>query len=157
MRDMTPAEQVRFDAMIAQHRRVRTRLPAAYQQDLGRLTVEVRKQLFAKLPRGTLLASATQTVSDLIPALTAREAASLAEYALGGIAAGDTIGGAVGHTSRATPTNATESVTDTQARFNIHYLQLQNQMQLENRQYTMVTSTMRAKQNAVKNGIANVR
>ena len=44
-----------------------------------------------------------------------------------------------------------------QMSFNMHYLQLQNQMQNENRQFTMVSNIMKTKHDTVTNTIANIR
>jgi hypothetical protein len=41
--------------------------------------------------------------------------------------------------------------------FNLQYLQLQSQMQSENRSYTAVSNIMRTKHDVVKNSINNVR
>ena len=41
--------------------------------------------------------------------------------------------------------------------FNLQYLQLQNQMQNENRQYTAVSNIMKTKHDTVKNSISNIR
>jgi hypothetical protein len=41
--------------------------------------------------------------------------------------------------------------------FNLQYLQLQETMQNENRQYTMVSNIMKTKHDTVKNSIGNIR
>lgn len=41
--------------------------------------------------------------------------------------------------------------------FNLQYLQLQSQMQHENRSYTMISNIMKTKHDTVKNSISNVR
>ena|SRR5688500_8321913 len=41
--------------------------------------------------------------------------------------------------------------------FNMQYLQLQSQMQHENRSYTAVSNIMRTKHDTVKNSISNIR
>lgn len=46
---------------------------------------------------------------------------------------------------------------DTQMSFNLQYLQLQSQMQHENRSYTMISNIMRTKHDTVRNSISNVR
>jgi hypothetical protein len=146
---MTSDEEVTLKAMIAQHQRVRSQLPAEYQQDLDRLTVQVKRQLFAALPTTNLLTSTAQIVNEFIPALTPSEAASLAEYILGGIASGDI--------SDAALMEANKSMQEMQQSFNLQYLQLQNQMQDENRQFTMVSNIMKTKHDTVKNSINNIR
>jgi hypothetical protein len=46
---------------------------------------------------------------------------------------------------------------DTQMSFNLQYLQLQSQMQHENRSYTAISSIMRTKHDTVRNSLSNVR
>ncbi len=41
--------------------------------------------------------------------------------------------------------------------YNLQYLQLQNQMQNENRQYTVVSNIMKNKHDTVANTIGNIR
>ena len=52
---------------------------------------------------------------------------------------------------------ATKNMQETQMSFNLQYLQLQNSMQIENRQFTMVSNIMKTKHDTVKNSISNVR
>jgi hypothetical protein len=146
---LSSGDEARLNAMIAQHERVRSRLPAEYQKDLDQLTIHVRKQLFAAPPRGKLLPAAAQIVGKAIPGLTTPEATSLAEYALGGIASGGSGQGQL--------LNATKQMQETQMSFNLQYLQLQSQMQNENRSYTAVSNVMKTKHETVKNSISNVR
>jgi hypothetical protein len=51
----------------------------------------------------------------------------------------------------------TQQMQETQTSFNCQYLQLQNQMQNENRQYTAVSNIMKTKHDTVKNSISNIR
>jgi len=53
--------------------------------------------------------------------------------------------------------NATKGMQETQMSFNLQYLQLQSQMQHENRSYTAVSNIMKTKHDTVKNSISNVR
>jgi hypothetical protein len=50
-----------------------------------------------------------------------------------------------------------ESAQETQMSFNLQYLQLQSQMQNENRQFTAVSNIMKTKHDTVKNSISNIR
>jgi predicted AlkP superfamily phosphohydrolase/phosphomutase len=50
-----------------------------------------------------------------------------------------------------------QSLQETQMSFNLQYLQLQNSMQNENRQFTMVSNIMKTKHDTVKNSISNIR
>lgn len=52
---------------------------------------------------------------------------------------------------------STKPIQETQMSFNLQYLQLQNQMQNENRQFTMVSNIMKTKHDTVKNSISNIR
>ena len=52
---------------------------------------------------------------------------------------------------------ATEGMQETQMSFNLQYLQLQSQMQHENRSYTAVSNIMKTKHDTVKNSISNIR
>lgn len=52
---------------------------------------------------------------------------------------------------------ATQQMQETQMSFNLQYLQLQSQMQSENRSYTAVSHIMKTKHDTVKNSISNVR
>ena len=52
---------------------------------------------------------------------------------------------------------ATKNMQETQMSFNLQYLQLQNSMQNENRQFTMLSNIMKTKHDTVKNSISNIR
>lgn len=50
-----------------------------------------------------------------------------------------------------------QNLQESQMSFNLQYLQLQNSMQNENRQFTMVSNIMKTKHDTVKNSISNIR
>ncbi len=52
---------------------------------------------------------------------------------------------------------AVKQLDEMQMSYNLQYLQLQNTMQDENRQFTMVSNIMKAKHDTVKNSINNIR
>jgi hypothetical protein len=52
---------------------------------------------------------------------------------------------------------ATKGMQETQMSFNLQYLELQSQMQNENRSYTAVSNIMKTKHDTVKNSISNIR
>jgi hypothetical protein len=52
---------------------------------------------------------------------------------------------------------ATKQLQETQMSFNLQYLELQAQMQNENRNYTAVSNIMKTKHDTVKNSISNIR
>lgn len=68
------------------------------------------------------------------------------------------LGGAAGGSgsSRAL-LSATKQMQEMQMSFNLQYLQLQNSMQNENRQFTMISNIMKTKHDTVKNSINNIR
>lgn len=53
--------------------------------------------------------------------------------------------------------SATKDMEEQQMSFNLQYLQLQSQMQHENRSYTAVSNIMKTKHDTVKNSISNIR
>ena len=52
---------------------------------------------------------------------------------------------------------AARQLQETQMSFSRQYLQLQNQMQNENRQFTMVSNIMKTRHDTAKNAISNIR
>jgi len=52
---------------------------------------------------------------------------------------------------------ATKQMQEMQMSFNLQYLQLQSQMQNENRSYTAVSNILKTKHDTVKNSISNIR
>jgi len=67
------------------------------------------------------------------------------------------IGAAAGAAAQDRLLNATKQMQETQMSFNLQYLQLQAQMQHENRSYTAVSNIMKSKHDTVRNSISNVR
>lgn len=53
--------------------------------------------------------------------------------------------------------SATKQMQEMQMSFNLQYLQLQSQMQHENRSYTAISNIMKTKHDTVKNSIGNIR
>jgi hypothetical protein len=74
---------------------------------------------------------------------------------VGGAAGG--VGAAAGGDSQTQLLAATKQMQETQMSFNLQYLQLQSQMQHENRSYTAVSNIMKTKHDTVKNSISNIR
>jgi len=52
--------------------------------------------------------------------------------------------------------SATQGMQESQMSFNMQYLQLQNSMQNDNRQFSMVSNIMKTKHDTVKNTISNI-
>ena len=67
------------------------------------------------------------------------------------------VGAAAGGNSQQQLLAATRQMQETQMSFNLQYLQLQSQMQHENRSYTAISNIMKTKHDTVKNSISNVR
>jgi hypothetical protein len=168
------AQQQQLQSLILQHQRIRARFQAPEASDLDRLTAHVRQSLFGRPLTGDLLIAARQIVSHTVPGLSNEEASSLAEYVLGGIAAlpssgstgpaggglapgGDPMGAAAAGGGQSALLAATKQMQETQMSFNLQYLQLQSQMQNENRSYTAVSNIMKTKHDTVKNSISNIR
>ena len=64
---------------------------------------------------------------------------------------------AAGGSSQQQLLDATKQMQETQMSFNLQYLQLQSQMQHENRSYTAISNIMKTKHDTVKNSISNIR
>ena len=67
------------------------------------------------------------------------------------------IGAAAGGGAQDQLLEATRAMQETQMSFNLQYLQLQSQMQHENRSYTAISNIMKTKHDTVKNSISNIR
>ncbi len=91
------------------------------------------------------------------PFLTTAECDVLAIYAIGAIGTGAIVPGGSNPSSGDGLLEATLQMQETQMSFNLQYLQLQNEMQNENRQFTMVSNIMKTKHDTVKNTISNIR
>ncbi|NTW52349.1 MAG: hypothetical protein HGB22_07160 [Chlorobiaceae bacterium] len=143
---LSPEDEAQLKDMIARHQRVRSKLSATDRATLDKLTEQVKTRLLP-IPSGkNMLASTGQIINETIPGLAPSEQRALAEYCLGGIAAGD-----IGNKMDSKP------MQEMQMSFNLQYLQLQSQMQNENRSYTAVSNIMKSKHDTVKNSISNVR
>ena len=154
---LTPTDQTRLETLVASHCKERARLPVEYRNTLDQLTAIIRKNLFAHLPNVKIHDATIDYLHKHLPALTDEEVQTLTDYSLGGVASGDPVGAAAGETGSQNLLNATKQMQETQMSFNLQYLQLQNQMQNENRQYTAVSNIMKTKHDTVKNSISNVR
>jgi hypothetical protein len=163
-----PRAPVPVQQFVAAHERVRARLSADDRQVLDALCLRVR----ASLPRNARLPDTVRAVlARRLAGLSPTEIDALADYVSGdeGIAGGAGIGGSVGlgggspigaasgGNSQDQLLAATKQMQETQMSFNLQYLQLQSQMQNENRQYTAVSNIMKTKHDTVKNSISNIR
>ena len=142
------AERLRLNALVAQHQKIRLQFPADQRAILDRLTDRIRASILSGTPRGSLFDATKALIRGAAPSLSDSESRILTVYALDGIAAGDPPGQLL---------NATKQMQETQMSFNLQYLQLQSQMQSENRSYTAVSNIMKTKHDTVKNSINNIR
>ncbi len=102
----------------------------------------------------------SQTLAAIRPLVLKRRSIRQHEEALGGQAAGGAtpIGSVTGGGgSSAQLMAATQQMQETQMSFNLQYLQLQNAMQNENRQFLTVSGVVKLKHDVAKNSINNIR
>ena len=144
---LSDADRERLASLAEQHRATRNRLSTEDRLLLDRLTGLVAGAVRATPPSSDAWKEARAYVHRLIPKLSDAEVGTLAAYAMDGIAAGDV----------ATTERMGAMLQETQMSFNLQYLQLQSQMQHENRSYTAISNIMKTKHDTVKNSINNVR
>lgn len=107
------------------------------------------------LGNGALL----KRLQQAMPSLDPGECQALMTYALAGASNdfGPTASRGASASSSDNPFEQTKRMQETQMSFNLQYLQLQSQMQHENRAYTAVSNIMKTKHDTVKNSISNIR
>lgn len=111
-------------------------------KDLASQQANLEKQLQAYNDALTKMSKSTKDLST--------------EY--GTLASSSTTGSATGSSGdQSQLLTATQQMQETQMSFNLQYLQLQSQMQNENRAYTAVSNIMKTKHDTVKNSISNIR
>jgi hypothetical protein len=132
---------VAVSQFAASHQRIKAKLTAEDREILDQLTAKVRKSLprNAKVP-GDIVRILTASTHGL----SQDEIEALGTYVSGEISGENSL------------MQATQQMQETQMSFNLQYLQLQSQMQSENRSYTMVSNIMKTKHDTVKNTISNV-
>jgi hypothetical protein len=136
-----PEKSAVISAYAESPERVRGRLPADDRAVLDQMSAQVHRVL----PRNAHLPEdARRILAAAMPGLSAAEIEALANYA-------------TGNSSQRSLMQATQQMQETQMSFNLQYLGLQNQMQNENRQFTMVSNIMKTKHDTVKNAISNIR
>lgn len=151
LQSLTSTQKLQMQSMIANHNQVRGQLSLPDRTVLDQLIPRVSQELFSIPLRGNLLGLTTQIVNRMAPGLNTREAESIAWYSLGGIAAAIQGGDQTG------VLQSTKQMPETQMSFNLQYLQLQSQMQHENRSYSAISNIMKTKHDTVKNSISNIR
>lgn len=127
------------------------------------------------VPGGAVLSAAVSGVGNLRSQVTGQSASGINGSGVAGIAGGNVSSGAMGGTTGyATGNSAVDGLAaggDTSAvllqqtqrmqemnqSFNLQYLQLQENMQADNRQFTTLSNVMKTKQDTAKNAINNLR
>jgi hypothetical protein len=122
----------------AAHGAVRARLSAEDRALLSRLATLVSRRMLMRGVERDRLKEAKDSISELVPGLTDHERSVIATYVLDELA-------------------ATNAFGEMQMSFNLQYLQLQSQIQHENRSYTAISNIMKIKHDTVKNSISNIR
>lgn len=140
-----------FDTLVAEHRAIRAKLGTNDQRTLDKLTARIRDLLVGHPLRKGLWETTTAALKTSGMKVSVRERSVLATYLLDAIAARDDMPDALLHAQSAL------DLQEAQMSFNLQYLQLQSQMQEENRSYASISAIMKTKHDTVKNSIANVR
>jgi hypothetical protein len=135
--------------------RFRSSLPAPSRAVLDKLAVKLISAPTIPV-HGNLIDRCVSLLQEVAPALSAGERQALAFYTLAAAASGVLGAPATGGDTTGALMNATQQMQMAQMSFNLQYLQLQNEMQNENRQYTTVSNVMKTKHDTVKNTISNI-
>jgi hypothetical protein len=123
--------------------------------DASRILHAFASALAAELTRAKTqieLATLAKAVARAIPTFTGAECEALAVYS-----ACELIVSASAHSDKSVVAAPPSAMQETQMSFNLQYLQLQMQMQHENRAFTAVSNIMKTKHDTVKNSISNIR
>lgn len=142
----TPVRMSETSAAVSQfaasHQRIKAKLTPEDREILDQLSAKVRKALprNAQIPGDVL-----KILSASSRGLSQDEIDALGAYVSGEVSTENSL------------LQATQQMQETQMSFNLQYLQLQNQMQNENRNYTMVSNIMKTKHDTAKNTISNIR
>ena len=150
-------------ALKASFEKCRRELSPWARSDLDRLAVKLNILKGPHASGGDYLTAFTKVLSLSAP-LNPEECKALALYALCALCTGsigstgtDPLVSSAGTDTSDQLLQATKNMQETQMSFNLQYLQLQNSMQNENRQFTMVSNIMKTKHDTVKNSISNIR
>jgi hypothetical protein len=147
------------DPSIAQQNDREAARAQAAVAEMNRLAVTPDEKALAEHDR-KIVERATQLLSNRDRQRTMSLPATAGSPGLGsGQATGATgpIGAAAGGDGQGQLLAATKQMQETQMSFNLQYLQLQSQMQHENRSYTAISNIMKTKHDMVKNSISNIR
>ena len=133
----------------------RLSLPTQHRETLDALASKLMAVSKTK-PPGPGCANWAAWIQRASPALTAAESQALASYAVAAAGSGAVSSTGSGSGGTSSLMSATQQMQETQMSFNLQYLQLQNSMQNDNRQFTMVGNIMKTKHNTAKNTINNI-
>jgi hypothetical protein len=140
-----------FEGLVAKHRAIRAKLDKPEQETLDKLTTRCRAVLTERRLRDGLWRSALAALKASGMMLDDKERSVLATYVLDGIAARDDLVNFVPNSE------AWRRAQAAQQSFNLQYLQLQSELQDQNRRYELVINIMKAKHDTVMNSISNIR
>ena len=101
------------------------------------------------MPAGTVLSAAVRTAARAPGSSIASGVATAAD-------AGTSAAGGTGGTSEGDVLEATRSLQQEARTFNLQYLQLQENMQRESREFTALSNVMRVKHDSAKSAIGNI-
>jgi len=139
--------------MSAVFKTFRLGLPQTYSDTLDKLAIKLFEVGSWDTPIRKKWAHRIRVSS---PDLSNAESQALADYSI--LAIGNSISsGNASSPSSGQLLSATQAMQEAQMSFNMQYLQLQNSMQNDNRQFSMVSNIMKTKHGTVKNTIGNIR
>jgi len=129
----------------ASHQRIKALLFPQDREILDQLSAKVKKALRrnAQLP-----ADVIKILSASSRGLSQQEIEALGTYVSGEISSE--------RSNDSSLMQATQQMQETQMSFNLQYLQVQSEMQNQNRNFTTVSNIMKTKHDTVKNTISNI-
>jgi hypothetical protein len=151
---LSPEQERQLDVLAAQHRDARARLSPQDRIMLDGLVTHTHAAIASGKWRGNLW----ERLRNELHAAGMNETDSgvLATYVLDGVAAGDGNSPLPGDTNSSLLT-ATQQMQETQMSFNMQYLELQNQMQNDNRQFAAVSNIMKSLRDTQKAILSNIK
>jgi hypothetical protein len=108
------------------------------------------------VPFGTVLVGAVRGGANAGPAATLGRSVGAAPLGEGAPAAGGGVTGAVGTATQGDLVEATRAMQQEAQAMNLQYLQLQEAMQRESREYQALSNVMKVKHDSARAAIANI-
>lgn len=142
---------------------VATSTRQAQHRDFGHALKSGFVRVSRAAEQGLRVASPLMPVGGIISAALAGSTAAAAEPAVAGStrglsgAASPPIGPTTAGSGYGEVMDATARMTELNAAFNLRYLQLQQQIQADTRQFNLVSNVLKTKHDAAKNALANIR